>query len=250
MNHAQPKVIAIFIAYNAERSLEEFYREFPLHAVDSCILVDDHSADRTFEISKKLGIKSFRNEKNLGYGGNLKRAISLALDDGADIIVDVHPDGEYDPKVVPKAIEMAKSGSQLVFGNRFNHDDHPVNHGMRVWKVLPITFLSWLARFVLKLPLSDPHQGFRIYTRSALRILNLSEYSDNYLLSFEMLAQAALKRIPMSEIPVSTRYTGKKRGASFINSVRYSLGVFMVLAQYIMSKYGLETKLSRSPNTI
>ncbi len=244
------KVIAIFIAYKAEKSLEEFYREFPKDAVDQCLLVDDFSPDQTFELAKTLGIPSWKNEKNLGYGGNLKCAIQKALDDGADIIVDIHPDGEYDSSVIPAAIKVAESGAGLVLGNRFHEGGHPVQSGMYAWKVLPILFLNWVAKIVLRLPINDYHQGFRIYTREMLKDLNFQNYSDNYLFSFELLAQAVFNNVRVAQIPIRTRYTGDKRGASLRHSIVYTLGVFKVLMLFLLAKVGIPSAPFARPTPV
>src|SRR5258706_11446799 len=113
------KVFAIFISYNAEKTLEKFYREFPKKLFDKIILVDDASKDKTFALAKKLGIHSFKNKHNLGYGGNMKRALGIGLKMGGDIFVDIHPDGEYKPSAIPAALKKIKDGALFVLGNRF-----------------------------------------------------------------------------------------------------------------------------------
>lgn len=246
----KPKIIAVFIAYNAESTLAKFWREFPKQFFDECILVDDVSKDNTFIIAQKLkGLKSYRNSVNLGYGGNLKKALAIALSHGADIIVDIHPDGEYKPSAIPLAINKIKNEKCLfVMGNRFTSIDKPLKSGMHIWKVLPLLTLSCIDRLILDLKITDFHQGFRVYTKSLLEKVNFEENSDNYLFSFEIIAQSVFAGIKIGEVPVETNYVGKKRGASLKNSVKYSLDTFKVLALYILAKIGIKTKIFKRPN--
>lgn len=238
-----PKIISIFIAYNAAKTLEKFYHNFPKKLVNEIILVDDASKDGTFELSKKLGITSYRNPVNLGYGGNMKRALDLALSVDADIIIDIHPDGEYKPSAIPNALKKIESGAEFVLGNRFTTLDNPLKSGMHFWKWVPIRLLNFIDKVILGVNLDDFHQGFRVYTGKMLKEINYQTNSNNYLFSFELIVQAVYHRIRIVQVPVETSYTGKKRGASLINSIRYSLGTFKVLLFFILAKLGFQIKL-------
>ena len=176
----RPKTVAIFIAYKAEKTLETFYKDFPQELFDEIILVDDASPDRTYEIAQKLPMRSYKNPVNLGYGGNMKRAIKLALDSGADAIVDIHPDGEYLPSAIASALGEVKRGAHLVLGNRFGTNKSVAERGMYFWKIIPIAFLNWLDRLFLQVPIHDFHQGFRVYTRKLLETTNYEANSNNY----------------------------------------------------------------------
>lgn len=240
-----PKITAIFIAYNAAETLKEFYHNFPRELVDEIILVDDASKDGTFELSKKLGIISYRNPVNLGYGGNMKRALDLALGMGADIIIDIHPDGEYKPSAIPQALKEIRDGSEFILGNRFTTLDNPLKSGMHFWKWIPIGLLNYIDKIILGINLDDFHQGFRVYTKKMLKNLNYQANSNNYLFSFELIAQAVYRNIKITQVPVETSYQGKKRGASLKNSIKYSLGTFKILSLYILAKLGFKTELFR-----
>lgn len=241
------KIIGILIAYNAEKTLANFYKEFPHHLVDDLILVDDASHDRTYAIAKKLGIHSFKNEVNLGYGGNVKRALSLALNAGADIIVDIHPDREYKPSAIPLAIQKIKQGAEFVLGNRFSNIKNPIKSGMYFWKFIPILTLNWIDKIIFQADISDYHQGFRVYTRKMLEKVNFEQNSNSYLFSFELIAQAVLNNVVITQVPVETNYTGKKRGASLKHSVNYSIGTFGVILLFLLAKYVYRTKVFRLP---
>lgn len=238
-----PKIIVIFVAYNASKTLVDFYHNFPKNLTGNIILVDDASKDNTFIIAKKLGIKSYRNSINLGYGGNMKRALNLALQAEADIIIDIHPDGEYKPSAIPAALEAIKNGSDFVLGNRFTSLDKPLRSGMYFWKIIPIKILNLIDQIVLGVKIDDLHQGFRVYTRKMLESINFNNNSDDYLFSFEIIAQSAFKKVKISQVPVETNYTGKKRGASLKNSIKYSLGTFKILFLFILAKMGFRIKL-------
>lgn len=241
------KRIAILIAYNAEKTLKEFYENLPKHYFNDVILVDDASYDNTFKLAKKLGIRSYRNSINLGYGGNLKRAICIALQLGGEIIIDIHPDGEYKTSVIPLALEKVRSGSQFVLGNRFTTFLGPVKNGMFIWKLLPIKVLNWISNLVLAANLGDYHQGFRVYTRAMLEKINFLENSNDYLFSFEIIAQAIFKEVKIAQVPVETFYKGKKRGIKLGAAFIYSISMFVILWQYILAKYGYPSKIFEKP---
>lgn len=239
----KPKIIAIFIALNAENTLENFYSEFPKELAVEVLLFDDHSSDKTFELAKKLGIKSVRNPKRLGYGGNIKLALIAALKNGADIIIDLHPDGEYKPFSIPLALKKVENGAGLIMGNRFAKGYPPLKSGMYPWKFLAIFLLNMLDRAISGIDIHDFHQGFRVYTRKLLENINFQDNSNDYLFSFELIAQAAFKNFKIAEVPVETSYTGKKRGASLKNSIKYTLGTFKILLLFILAKSGLEHRI-------
>ncbi|OGE62772.1 hypothetical protein A2964_01650 [Candidatus Daviesbacteria bacterium RIFCSPLOWO2_01_FULL_40_27] len=246
-NIKKSKIIAILIAYNAEKTLKEFYESLPKEYFDEIILVDDCSSDNTFGLSKKLGIKSYRNRINLGYGGNLKRAICIALQLGADVVVDIHPDGEYKTSAIPEALKKVKSGSQFVLGNRFTTLFGPVRSGMFIWKLLPIKILNWIDKVVLGIDLGDYHQGFRVYTRAMMEKINFLQNSNDYLFSFEIIAQAIFNKVKISEVPVETVYKGKKRGIRLQHALKYSIASFLILWQFILAKHGRPSKIFEKP---
>lgn len=242
------KIFAVFIAYNASKTLENFYNEFPKNLFDGIILVDDASPDKTYELSQKLGgIESYRNPVNLGYGGNLKIAVKIALEKGADIIVDIHPDGEYKSTAIPSAIKEIEAGVDFVLGNRFDNGRNPRQNGMYWWKILPIRFLNKIDQLIFNLKIDDFHQGFRVYTRKLLESVNFEANSNNYLFSFEIIAQAVYNRLKISQVSVQTSYTGKKRGASLKNCLKYSFGTFWTLFLFILAKLSFKTALFKKP---
>ena len=241
------KTVAVFIAYNAAKTLGNFYKQFPRDLCDQIILVDDASVDNTFSLAQKLGIESYRNKTNLGYGGNMKIALSLALKNGADIIIDIHPDGEYKPSAISVALDKIRGGSQFVLGNRFTSLTKPIKNGMYIWKLIPLRILNSIDSLLFGVRLNDFHQGFRVYTSIMLNRVNFQENSNNYLFSFELIAQAIYNKVKISQVPVETSYRGKKRGASLKNSCIYSLGTFKVLLLFILARHGFKFTLFQKP---
>ena len=243
----KPSIFAIFIAYNAAKTLRGFYESFPKELFDEIILVDDASSDGTYELAKSLGLRAYRNEVNLGYGGNMKRALSIGLKLGGDVFVDIHPDGEYKPGSIPNALEEVHKGAQLVLGNRFSKWEAPLQSGMYFWKFIPILLLNKLTQLFLQTDIADAHQGFRVYTRRLLEGNSFERNSNDYLFSFELIAQAVLNRVKISQVAVATNYTGKKRGATLKKSVLYTLGTFKIVGQFWFAKLGIKSKIFDSP---
>ncbi len=231
------------VAYKAIHTLEEFYRTLPVDLFDSIILVDDDSGDGTYEKAQALGIESYRNDRNLGYGGNLKRALKIALDKGAEVIVDIHPDGEYKSSAIIPALKKVEEGAHLVLGNRFYDARQPLRSGMYSWKYIPIFTMNLLAKWAFWIPCSDVHQGFRVYTKELLNAVPYEGNSNDYLFSFEIIAQARFANLTLAEVPVDTQYTGEKRGASLKKSILYSLSVFGVLGYFYLAKLGVPFRL-------
>lgn len=239
------KIIAILPAYNAEKTFVPFFRSLPKHVFDEIILVDDFSSDRTFEIVKKeRGIVSYRNLRNLGYGGNLKTCLGIALEHNADVIVELHPDGEYGFNGIKPAVEEIRKGTQFVLGNRFSSH---YKTGMYLHKYIFNRLLTLIDNLVLGSSIPDLHQGFRVYTKDLLNKVNFRTNSDNYLFSFEIISQAIFHKISIASVPVNTFYRGKKRGASLKSSIVYSIGTFKVLGKLLLAKLGLKIELFMQP---
>lgn len=242
------KIVAILPAYKASKTLLLFLKKFPENLFEEIILVDDCSPDQTLQIAKKLkGVSVYQTFRNLGYGGNLKMCLSIALEHGADIIMEIHPDNEYETDGVIPAIQKVKEGAKLVLGNRFITDKHILKRGMFIWKYPPILFLNILDNLLLGTHLGDLHQGFRVYTKELLEKINFRSNSNNYLFSFEIIVQTIFRQLLIAEVPVGTNYSGRKRGASFKACVVYSLGTFRVLYLFFLAKKGLLSRIFNKP---
>lgn len=228
------RVIAILLAYNAAGTITAFVASLPKDIFDEIIVVDDASGDDTYYVTKKIqGISLYCNTNNLGYGGNAKRCLEIALDHGADVIVELHPDGEYGTDGVLPAMQKINSGAHLVLGNRFAVRPK----GMYWQKIIVTWLLTLLDNAVFNTHIPDMHQGFRVYTKKLLETVDYSSFSNQYLFSFEMIAAAIQNNCVVNWVPVTATYRGKKRGASWGASVRYTLATFRVRIAYLFGYY-------------
>lgn len=238
------KKICIFMpAYNAEQTVKLVWEKLPPELRKNTFLIDDHSSDNTFETAKKLGIESYQNPKNLGYGGNIKACLLLCLKKEGDIFVEMHPDNEYDPSSIEEAVAHITEKTGMILGNRFDKSVDSRRSGMYLWKYIPSKLLTTVDNWILGTKLTDLHQGFRIYTRQMLERVDFTNNADTYIFSFEIIAQTLFYGYQIAEIPVRTHYTGKKRGASLSHSITYTLQTFLVLSEFLLGRIGFPTRL-------
>jgi glycosyltransferase involved in cell wall biosynthesis len=233
------RVCVVLPAYNAEKTLERTYRDLPLEWVDDIILVDDGSRDRTVEISRGLGIHTLVHPKNRGYGGNQKTCYAEALSRGADLVVMVHPDHQYDPKYVPELVKPLLAGeSDAVFGSRML-GGRPIEGGMPKWKYFANLFLTAVANATFYVFLSEYHSGLRAYSRRYIESIDLSANSDDFVFDTEIIAQGVWKGMRIREIPIATRYFDEASQIGFRRSVVYGFSVLWVLLKYKLHKKGV-----------
>jgi glycosyltransferase involved in cell wall biosynthesis len=232
----RPKVCVVMPAYNAEKTLERTYRDLPMDWVDDVILVDDASRDRTVEVARELGLHTLVHPKNRGYGGNQKTCYREALARGAEIVVMVHPDHQYDPRVIPDLVGPLLAGDcDAVFGSRML-GGRPLEVGMPKWKYLANLFLTALANATFYVFLSEYHSGLRAYSRRYLEAVDLEANSDDFVFDTEIIAQGVWKGMRIREIPIATRYFEEASQIGFGRSVVYGLSVLAVLARYKLHK--------------
>ncbi|MCX7698792.1 MAG: glycosyltransferase family 2 protein [Candidatus Goldbacteria bacterium] len=239
-NKKKPRVIVVMPAYNAEKTLEKTYKDLPKHIVDKVILVDDGSKDRTVEIAKKLGIKFIVHMQNRGYGSNQKTCYIEALSDGADIIVMLHPDYQYDSRLVPEMIAPIMEGhADFVLGSRMlGHG--ALKGGMPLYKYIANKLLTMFENFILGKHYSELHSGFRAYSRKCLLSIPFTLNSDDFVFDTEMIAQVEMRGFPTSEIPVPTRYFKEASSINFFRSVIYGLQTIKVMFEFLLHKWGIK----------
>jgi len=226
-------------AYNAEKTLERTYHDLPLDWVDDIVLVDDASQDRTVEIARGLGLHTVVHPKNRGYGGNQKTCYAEALARGADIVVMVHPDHQYDPKYIPELVTpLLRQDCDAVFGSRML-GGKPLEGGMPKWKYFANLFLTALANATFYVYLSEYHSGLRAYSRRYLEAVDLEANSDDFVFDTEIIAQGVVKGMRVREIPIATRYFEEASQIGFRRSVVYGLSILGVLFRYKLHKKGL-----------
>ncbi len=239
MKTETPKIVAIMPAYNASKTLEQTYREIPEGSVDECIVVDDFSADSTVEVARKLGLRVFLHRENQGYGGNQKTCYVEALKTGADIVVMLHPDYQYDPKRIPDLVRPIVEGrADLVLGSRMAY---AIAGGMPFYKRLSNHFLTWCENRVFGLRLSEYHTGFRAFRRSLLETTPFLLNSNDFIFDQEIVAQAVWFGARLEEISVPHRYFPEASTIGLARSIRYGLGVLALLATFLLNRKGLMT---------
>jgi glycosyltransferase involved in cell wall biosynthesis len=235
----RPKVIVVMPAYNAEKTLARTYADIPKGSVDEVILVDDASNDRTVEEARRLGIPVIVHPKNRGYGANQKTCYRNALQRGADIVVMVHPDHQYDPAVIPQLIGPLLEGEcDAVFGSRML-GGRPLQGGMPKWKYLGNIFLTALENATFLIYLTEYHSGFRAYSRDYLSSVNLEVNSDGFVFDTEIIAQAMARGLKIREIPIETRYFDEASQIRFWPSVLYGLSILKTLLFYKLHAWGI-----------
>jgi glycosyltransferase involved in cell wall biosynthesis len=239
MQQRNPKVVVVMPAYNAAKTLHMTYAELPHNMVDLVILVDDGSSDQTVEIARKLGLELFVHNRNYGYGANQKTCYREALKAGADIIVMVHPDYQYDPTLLPEVVKPIQEGkADVVLGSRLL-GGNVVKQGMPWWKFISNRFLTGLENRVFGLRLSEYHTGYRAYRRDVLESVNLDMNSDNFIFDQEIMAQFVDLGARVAEVPVPTRYFPQASSASFIQSSVYGLSILLLLLRYVLHRSGI-----------
>ncbi len=234
------KIIAVLPAYNAELTLRKTYDDIPKDWVDEIILVDDASRDKTVEVARTLPIIVIVHSKNLGYGGNQKTCYREALGRGADVVVMIHPDHQYDPKAIPGLIEPIVQGrADAVFGSRMIERGGARRGGMPYWKFVANIFLTKLENFVLGMHLTEYHSGFRAYSGRVLRTIALVQNSNDFVFDTEIIVQMKFANFRVMEIPIETRYFSAASMIGLRRSVRYGFAILLVLMRYVFQRVGL-----------
>lgn len=233
------KIIVVLPAYNAEKTLKKTYDEIPKDVVDDILLTDDNSTDRTAEIASSLGIKTFVHGKNLGYGGNQKTCYKKALEFGADVVVMLHPDYQYPPKLITAMAALITSGMfDFVLGSRIL-GNQALRGGMPLYKYIANRVLTLLENNIIGQKVSEYHTGYRAFSREVLLNLPILENSDDFVFDNQMLLQAFYFGYKVGEISAPSIYTKESSSINFKRSTVYGIGVLMTALQYLFQKLAL-----------
>ncbi|MDD5593657.1 MAG: glycosyltransferase family 2 protein [Candidatus Margulisbacteria bacterium] len=236
------KIIVVMPAYNAEKTLEKTFNDIPKDKVDEIILGDDCSSDRTVEIAQRLGIRVLKTPRNLGYGGNQKMLYREALKDGADVVVMVHPDWQYDATRIPQMIEPILAGEKdLMMGSRIlgGGKRGAFAGGMPFYKLVSNRFLTFVENLVFRLNLSEYHTGFRAFSRRLLETIPFEKNSDDFVFDTEVLAETAAAGFRAGETAVPCRYFAEASEINFWRSSVYGLQTLLVCLKFLLAKTGL-----------
>jgi glycosyltransferase involved in cell wall biosynthesis len=235
---ARPKVVVVMPAYNAARTLRMTYMELPHDSVDMVILVDDGSTDDTVAVARELTLKLFLHDRNYGYGANQKTCYAEALRAGADIIVMVHPDYQYDPRLLPELVHPIQRGeADVVLGSRLKSGS-ALSGGMPWWKYVSNRLLTGVENWIFGLRLSEYHTGYRAYRHEVLETVNFALNADKFIFDQEIIAQIVEAGFRIAEVPVPTRYFAEASSASFLASVRYGLGILWLMTRFVLHRSG------------
>jgi len=233
------KIIVVLPAYNAAQTLRRTVSELDRHVVDEILLVDDFSSDETLRLAREMGIRSFLHDQNYGYGRNQKTCYTEALKSGADVIVMLHPDYQYSPRLVPAMAAMVTSGEyDLVLGSRIL-GGRARKSGMPLYKYVSNRILTLIENLLLGSKLSEFHTGYRAFSRQVLEQLPLHENSDDFLFDNELLAQAIYFNFNVGEISCPTRYFAEASSINFRRSVVYGMGVLWTSLCFRLQTWGV-----------
>lgn len=233
------RVAVIMPAYNAARTIEDTYRDIPEGCVDDVILVDDASVDDTADVARRLGIHVIVHPRNQGYGGNQKTCYAAALQRGADIVVMLHPDYQYDPARIPALIEpILRDRADVVFGSRLA-DGQALKGGMPLYKYVANRFLTAIENLAFGTRFTELHTGLRAYRREVLTTIPLDGNSDDFVFDSQIIAQVLRFGFRMTEIPVSARYMPEASSIGLKRSIVYGLGTLWTVVRYLADRWGL-----------
>ncbi len=245
------RIIAVLPAYEAERTLERTLNDIPSDWVDEIVIVDDASPDGTVTEARRLGFNPIIHEHNTGYGGNQKTCYAEALKRGADLVIMIHPDHQYDPVLVPEMVlPILRGEADVVFGSRMLWRGGARRGGMPWWKRIANTTLTALENVVLGLRLSEYHSGFRAYSRKVLETIPFQQNSNNFVFDTEFIIQLKIHNFRIREIPIPTRYFKDAHTVGFAAGVHYGLGILRALGQFLATRTGIATspKFRRQQN--
>lgn len=233
----KPKVIVVLPAYQAEKTLKQTVSEIPTQIVDEIILVDDASNDETVRIGRSLNLIVERHDLNKGYGGNQKTCYTLALQRGADIIVMLHPDYQYDPRLIPHFVDFLQNDYfDVMLGTRIRTRKEALAGGMPPYKYFANRFLTLVENIVTGQNLSEWHTGMRAYTRKVLETIDFQNNSDDFVFDSQVLFQIVEHGFRLGEIPVPVRYFPEASSINFSRSLRYGIGTVWTTLQFLFRR--------------
>ncbi|KKP94018.1 MAG: Glycosyl transferase, group 2 family protein [Parcubacteria group bacterium GW2011_GWA1_36_12] len=235
-----PKIIVVMPAYNAEKTVNDTYRDLPKDLISEVILVDDSSGDKTVEKAKKLGITVYVHKKNRGYGANQKTCYDESLKRNPDIVVMVHPDYQYDAKLVGVLCEPVVNGrADIMLGSRIQTRNQVMAGGMPIWKYFANRVLTLVENLTMGLNLSEYHTGFRAFSAEVLRTVPYHKFSDDFVFDQQILISALSCGFNISEVPIPCKYFKDASSINFKRSAKYGLFTLFTILTYLLNQVGL-----------
>jgi len=234
------RVVVVMPAYNAEKTLKKTYDDIPKKLVDKIILVDDGSHDKTVRVAKRLGLETVIHPQNRGYGGNQKTCYTLALSEGAGVVVMIHPDYQYDSTLTGEMIAPILKGKyDIMFGSRIRTRQEALAGGMPLYKYIFNRLLTITQNIILGQNLSEYHTGFRAFNKKVLMTLPFHKFSDDFVFDQDIVVSAIFSKFKIGEIPVPVRYFKEASSINFKRSLKYGIEVLIDLKKYLLASWGL-----------
>lgn len=233
------KIVIVMPAYNAQKTLEKTYRDIPKKLHAKVILVDDGSNDKTVKIASRLGIETITHPQNRGYGGNQKTCYTLAVSYGADVVVMIHPDYQYDSSLTEELVRpVIDKRFDIMLGSRIRTRNEAFKGGMPTYKYFGNRFLTIVENIILGLNLSEYHTGFRAYSSKVLKTVPFHKFSDDFVFDQEILISATWSGYRIGEIPVPVRYFPEASSINFRRSVKYGIETLISLLKFVITSMG------------
>ncbi|MDP3973330.1 MAG: glycosyltransferase family 2 protein [Candidatus Daviesbacteria bacterium] len=237
------KTIGIIMTYNCAQMIKDTFDNLPKKEFDQIIVVDDGSQDKSVSVAKKLGILVFSHSHG-GYGANIKFGLTKAISLGANYMVEIHGDGQYNPSVIPQALKKMKVGRyDLLLGSRFIYPKTALEDGMSIPRFLANIIFSFIDRHLFQIPLSEFYNGFRIYSKKLISKVKFENTANNYFYSFQVIIQAKYHNLKIGEIAVHCDYHKQHTSESFWAAALHSIETFKLFAIYLLAKLGFKTNL-------
>lgn len=236
----KPIIVVVMPAYNAEKTLNKTYRDLPKDLIDEVILVDDASSDNTVGKAAKIGLSVYLHKKNMGYGANQKTCYQMALKRKPDIVVMVHPDYQYDAKLLGVPCEPIVNGrADIMLGSRIQTRNQVLSQGMPIWKYFSNRFLTLVENLSLGLNLSEYHTGFRAYSAKVLETIPFKKFSNDFIFDQEILLSSLSFGFNISEIPIRCKYFPEASSINFIRSTKYGTSILILIIRLFLHKMGI-----------
>lgn len=235
-----PKIVVVMPAYNAEKTIEQTYKDIPKGIIDEVIVVDDGSIDNTAKIAKRLGLRVIKHERNMGYGANQKTCYKEAIKRNADIVVMIHPDYQYDSSLTGELIRPIASGRfDIMFGSRIRTRKEALSGGMPYLKYFLNRMTTLIENMVLGVNFTEHFSGFRAYSVKVLKTLPIDKFSNDYVFDQQLMVSAVTYGFSIAEYPVPVRYFSKSSSIQNLKGIKFLMETFWVLALYLLYKLRL-----------
>lgn len=231
------KIYGVVISYNSAPVLDKLYKRINKNIFDKIYFLDDNSNDDSVNKAKKYNWKVIANKKNLGQGGNLKKGLKMSFKNGADYVVEIHADNQYNPNSILAAKKLINNDNDLIIGSRFHNKNPWIKDGMPFVRFITNKLLTTITNLFLKKKLSEFHTGYKIFSKRFYKSLPIKYNSNNYLFSFEVILQAAFFNLKYEEISISSSYKGYYTSCSYFNGFIYIIGNFKVLLFFLLARF-------------